>query len=56
MGERCDAYAAILLATRPLDREADRVARLVDAVACNFIPSAPMTLELQNKSYGWDHR
>lgn len=30
MGERCDAYAALLLAPRPLGREAERAARLVD--------------------------
>lgn len=33
MGEQYDPQAAVLLATRPLDREADRVARFVDAVA-----------------------
>ena len=46
MGERCDGYAALLLATRPLDREADRAARLVDAVARNFSPRAPMTFRM----------
>jgi hypothetical protein len=46
MGKRYAPQAALLLATRPLDREADRAARLVDAVARNFSPSAPMTFRM----------
>lgn len=53
MGERCDPQAALPLATRPVDREADRAARLVDTVARNLSPSAPMTFRMAG-AYAFD--
>jgi len=53
MGERCDHQAALRWLIRPVDREANRAARLVDSVVRNFSLRAPMTFRMAG-AYAFD--